>query len=51
MKKVKIGIVGLGNMGLTYAKAILAGKVPAASLTAVCVNGAAKVEQAIATWV
>ncbi len=49
MKKVKIGIVGLGNMGLTYAKAILAGKVPAASLTAVCVNGAAKVEQAIAT--
>lgn len=46
MEKVKIGIVGLGNMGMTYAKAILAGKVPAANLVAVCVNGSAKIDQA-----
>lgn len=44
MGQIKIGIVGLGNMGMTYAKALLAGLIPAARLTAICVNGTAKAE-------
>lgn len=46
MGQIKIGIVGLGNMGMTYAKALLAGLIPAARLTAICVNGTAKAEKA-----
>lgn len=33
---VKIGIIGIGNMGSSHAKNICAGKVPRAKLTAVC---------------
>ena len=46
MGQIKIGIVGLGNMGMTYAKALLAGLIPAARLTTICVNGTAKAEKA-----
>ena len=46
MGQIKIGIVGLGNMGMTYAKALLAGLIPAARLTAICVNGTAKAVKA-----
>ena len=35
MNKVKIGIIGIGNMGTTHAKNILEGKVPALELAAV----------------
>ena len=33
---VKIGIIGVGNMGSSHAKQILEGKVPGAKVTAVC---------------
>jgi predicted dehydrogenase len=36
MSTLRIGIVGLGNMGGTHARAILAGKIPRTNLTAVC---------------
>ncbi|WP_309386822.1 Gfo/Idh/MocA family protein [Cerasicoccus frondis] len=36
MKEVRIGIIGLGNMGTTHAKNIIEGKVPGAKLSAVC---------------
>ncbi|MCB1123672.1 MAG: Gfo/Idh/MocA family oxidoreductase [Verrucomicrobiae bacterium] len=35
-KEVRLGIIGLGNMGNFYARAILDGKVPGMRLTAVC---------------
>ena len=35
MKNVRIGIVGLGNMGAAHATNILAGKIPRLELTAV----------------
>lgn len=36
MDKVRIGIIGIGGMGTSHAKNIMAGKVPNAELTAVC---------------
>jgi predicted dehydrogenase len=36
MKKVRLGIVGLGNMGATHARSILAGNIARAELVAVC---------------
>lgn len=36
MEKVRIGIIGIGGMGTSHAKNIVAGKVPNAELTAVC---------------
>ena len=36
MEKVRIGIIGLGNMGTQHAKYIIKGEVPGARLTAVC---------------
>ncbi|HBM81916.1 MAG: Gfo/Idh/MocA family oxidoreductase [Clostridiales bacterium] len=36
MDKVKIGIIGIGNMGSSHAKNLIQGKVPNAVLTAVC---------------
>jgi len=35
MKKVRLGIVGIGNMGTSHATSVLAGKVPRLELTAV----------------
>jgi len=35
MKKVRLGIVGIGNMGYSHATSVLAGKVPRLELTAV----------------
>jgi predicted dehydrogenase len=42
MGKVRIGIVGLGNMGSTHARSILAGKIDRLELAAVCDLNAAK---------
>lgn len=36
MSKVKVGIIGIGNMGTSHAKDIAQGKVKGAELTAVC---------------
>ena len=36
MDKVKIGIIGYGNMGTTHVKNIMAGQVPNMELVAVC---------------
>jgi predicted dehydrogenase len=36
MKQVRIGIIGIGNMGSLHAKSIFEGKVPGGVLTAVC---------------
>lgn len=36
MKKIKVGIIGIGNMGSNHAKSILNGKVNNTKLTAVC---------------
>lgn len=36
MNKVRIGIIGIGNMGTSHAQNLVAGKVPTAELTAVC---------------
>ena len=45
MGRVRIGIAGLGNMGTTHARSLLAGKVERLELTAVCDVGAAKLSQ------
>jgi predicted dehydrogenase len=42
MKKVRIGIVGIGNMGTCHATSLLAGKVPRLELTAVADADAAR---------
>jgi predicted dehydrogenase len=36
MENIRIGIIGIGNMGSTHAKNIFNGEVPGAKLTAVC---------------
>src|SRR4051812_15713849 len=36
MNELKLGIVGLGNMGRVHANTILAGKIPRCRLAAVC---------------
>ena len=42
MKKVRFGIIGVGNIGTVHARYLLAGTVNDACLTAVCDNNAAK---------
>ena len=36
MNKVKIGIVGFGNIGLSHSKSLTSGKVPEMEMTAIC---------------
>ena len=36
MKKLKVGVIGIGNMGTVHAKSIVEGKVPSMELCAVC---------------
>jgi predicted dehydrogenase len=36
MKEVRFGIIGLGNMGSNHARSLLEGKIPLATLSAVC---------------
>ncbi len=36
MKELRIGIIGMGNMGRAHANSLLAGKIPRCRLTAVC---------------
>ncbi|MBE7025005.1 MAG: Gfo/Idh/MocA family oxidoreductase [Ruminococcaceae bacterium] len=36
MRKVRIGVIGCGNMGSNHVKSIMGGKVPAAELCAIC---------------
>ena len=45
MQRVRIGIVGLGNMGGVHAAQILAGKVPRLELSAVCDIDAKKLKR------
>ncbi len=45
MARVRIGIAGLGNMGSTHARSILAGKVDRLELAAVCDVGPARLAQ------
>lgn len=45
-QKVRIGIIGIGNMGSTHAKNIVEGKVPRLSLTAVADNNPDRLEWA-----
>lgn len=42
MEKVRIGIIGYGNMGTSHARNIKAGKVPGMELTAICDNDEAR---------
>ena len=42
MASVRLGIIGLGNMGAAHAQSILAGKVDRLELAAVCDSGAAR---------
>jgi len=44
MDKVRIGIIGLGNMGTTHAKNITAGKVPGMELGAICDIAPSRIE-------
>ena len=44
MNSVRLGIIGMGNMGKFHADYLLAGKVPRAKLTAVCSTSPAKLE-------
>ena len=44
MDKVRIGIVGMGNMGKGHAKYLMEGKVPQAELTAICDSDPARLE-------
>jgi predicted dehydrogenase len=44
MKEVRLGIVGLGNMGRAHANTILAGKVPRCRLAAVCDENPGRLE-------
>ncbi|MCK6488042.1 MAG: Gfo/Idh/MocA family oxidoreductase [Planctomycetes bacterium] len=46
MNELRIGIVGLGNMGSVHARQILDGKIPRLKLTAVCDTDPAKFERA-----
>lgn len=43
-RKVKIGIIGMGNMGCNYAEMILSGRVPGLELTAVTRIGKSRIE-------
>lgn len=45
MKNVRIGIIGMGNMGKHHADYLLAGKVARAELAAVCSTSPAKLEK------
>ena len=46
MKKVKLGIIGVGNMGSSHMKSILAGKCPEIDVTAVADTDPARIEAA-----
>ena len=45
MKKVRIGIIGMGNMGKFHADYLLGSKVQRGELTAVCSTSPAKLEK------
>jgi predicted dehydrogenase len=44
MKQVRLGMIGMGNMGKFHADYLLAGKIPRATLTAVCSTSPQKLE-------
>ncbi len=49
MNPIRLGIVGLGNMGAVHAATVLAGKVPGLELTAVCDRDAARLAKFAST--
>lgn len=52
MKFIRLGLIGLGNIGRHHAKYLLAGRVPRCELTAVCSTSPAKLEEfkPLAIW-
>jgi predicted dehydrogenase len=44
MKKVRLGMIGMGNIGKFHAEYLLAGKVPRCELTAICSTSPSKLE-------
>ncbi|GAF63411.1 putative dehydrogenase [Bacillus sp. TS-2] len=50
MKQVRIGILGIGNMGTGHAKSLLANLVPQAKLTAICDVSKSRVQWARDHW-
>jgi predicted dehydrogenase len=44
MKEVRMGVIGLGNMGMHHARSLEEGKIPRARLTAVCDTEASMME-------
>ena len=46
MNKIRLGIVGLGNMGSGHLANVFAGKCPSVSVTAVCDINPQKLEKA-----
>lgn len=50
MDKVRIGIIGVGNMGSSHAKHIAEGKVPGGRLTAICDNNSDRLKWAADTF-
>ncbi len=49
MEKVRIGIIGIGNMGSSHAKQLAEGKVPGATLAAICDRKAERRKWAVET--
>ena len=46
MEKVRIGLIGIGNMGTSHAKNLMEGKVPGGELTAICDRNPARLQWA-----
>ena len=46
MEQVRVGVIGIGNMGSHHARSFAAGKVPGAVLTAVCDTNPQRLEWA-----
>ena len=46
MEKVRLGVIGFGNMGSTHSKNVASGKVPKMELAAICDIAPARIEAA-----
>lgn len=50
MSKLRLGIIGYGNMGMAHARSLMSGKVADMELTAVCDNSPARIEAVKAAY-
>jgi len=50
MDKVRLGIIGIGNMGTTHAKSVYSGNVPGMELAALCDKSEMRKEYALKTY-